>query len=113
MQQELIYIDQNRVILKYILPLSEVIVDFHDQIKSLSSGYARYCTCWYMYTCICVYLCVFSFDYEDHGYQPASVLKVCCCVYTSYPFFVSHNISSKVRNFAQWYCCGCIGLHCS
>ena len=41
MQQELIYIDQNRVILKYILPLNEVIVDFHDQIKSLSSGYAR------------------------------------------------------------------------
>ncbi|KAL5470982.1 hypothetical protein EMCRGX_G029052 [Ephydatia muelleri] len=56
-QQELIYIDQNRVVLKYVLPLNEVIVDFHDQIKSLSSGYA-------------------SFDYEDHGYQPTSVLKL-------------------------------------
>lgn len=56
-QQELLYIDQSRVVLKYVLPLSEVIVDFHDQIKSLSSGYA-------------------SFDYEDHGYQPTSVVKL-------------------------------------
>ena len=34
--------DQSRVLVKYILPLSEVVIDFNDQIKSLSSGYARY-----------------------------------------------------------------------
>ena len=28
--------------LKYLLPLSEVIVDFYDELKSLSSGYARF-----------------------------------------------------------------------
>ena len=41
MQEELLYIGQNRVLLKYILPLSEVVVDFYDHIKSVSSGYAR------------------------------------------------------------------------
>ena len=41
MQEELLYIGQNRVLLKYVLPLSEVVVDFYDQIKSVSSGYAR------------------------------------------------------------------------
>ena len=37
----MIYLDQSRVLLKYMLPLSEVVLDFYDQIKTLSSGYAR------------------------------------------------------------------------
>ena len=41
MQKELLYLDQKRVMLKYLLPLSEIVMDFYDQIKSLSSGYAR------------------------------------------------------------------------
>ena len=41
-QQNLLYLDCSRVLLKYKLPLSEVVVDFFDQVKSLSSGYARY-----------------------------------------------------------------------
>lgn len=40
-QQELVYMDQSRVLVKYVLPLSEVVIDFNDQVKSLSSGYAR------------------------------------------------------------------------
>ena len=35
------YLDETRVMLKYILPLSEVVIDFYDQLKSASSGYAR------------------------------------------------------------------------
>jgi len=34
------YLDINRVILRYDIPLSSILVDFYDNIKSLSSGYA-------------------------------------------------------------------------
>lgn len=34
------YLDENRSILKYEIPLPEVIIDLYDQIKSVSSGYA-------------------------------------------------------------------------
>ena len=40
-QQEYSYLDANRVIMKYKLPLAEVLTDFYDQLKSKSSGYAR------------------------------------------------------------------------
>lgn len=56
-QQELSYLDQDRVILRYKLPLNEVATDFYDQLKSLSSGYA-------------------SFDYELAGYEPAELVKM-------------------------------------
>uniref|UniRef100_A0A452SQF9 GTP binding elongation factor GUF1 n=1 Tax=Ursus americanus TaxID=9643 RepID=A0A452SQF9_URSAM len=56
-QKNMIYIDQNRVMLKYLFPLNEIVVDFYDSLKSLSSGYA-------------------SFDYEDAGYQTAELVKM-------------------------------------
>lgn len=56
-QQEVIYIDESRVMLKYLLPLNEVIVDFYDDLKSQSSGYA-------------------SFDYEDVGYRETNVVRM-------------------------------------
>lgn len=56
-QLELSYLDENRVILKYLLPLNEVATDFYDQLKSLSSGYA-------------------SFDYEEAGYQASDLVKM-------------------------------------
>ena len=34
------YLDENRVILDYEMPLSELIIDFYDQLKSVSEGYA-------------------------------------------------------------------------
>ncbi len=40
-QQEMLYLDETRVLLKYIMPLSEVVLDFYDAVKSQSSGYAR------------------------------------------------------------------------
>ena len=41
-QRELLYLDQSRVLVKYLLPLSEVVINFYDQLKSLSAGYARW-----------------------------------------------------------------------
>jgi len=40
-QLEYTYIDEARVIVKYILPLGEIVKDFHDELKGRSSGYAR------------------------------------------------------------------------
>lgn len=34
------YIDENRLILSFIIPLASILVDFYDNIKSISSGYA-------------------------------------------------------------------------
>jgi GTP-binding protein LepA len=34
------YIDDNRVLWKYYIPLAEIIVDFHDNLKSITKGYA-------------------------------------------------------------------------
>ncbi|XP_055967424.1 translation factor GUF1, mitochondrial isoform X2 [Sorex fumeus] len=57
LQKNMVFIDQNRVMLKYLFPLNEIVVDFYDSLKSLSSGYA-------------------SFDYEDAGYQTADLVKM-------------------------------------
>ncbi len=57
LQTDLSYMDEDRIILKYKLPLNEVATDFYDQLKSLSSGYA-------------------SFDYEEAGYEPSDLVKM-------------------------------------
>ncbi len=56
-QQDVRYVGRNRVIIRYELPLNEVILDFHDRLKSISHGYA-------------------SFDYELIGYRPEALVRV-------------------------------------
>ena len=51
------YLDADRVILHYEIPLSAILVDFYDKLKSVSSGYA-------------------SLNYEFFGYKKADVLKM-------------------------------------
>ena len=51
------YIDTNRVTLEYELPLSEVIFDFFDKLKSSTRGYA-------------------SFDYQLSEYKPSNLVKM-------------------------------------
>ena len=34
------YLDESRVIRKYVMPLGEIVIDFYDQLKSLTKGYA-------------------------------------------------------------------------
>jgi GTP-binding protein LepA len=55
-QENISYVG-NRAVLVYQLPLAEIVFDFYDRIKSLSSGYA-------------------SFDYSLQGYQPSDLVKV-------------------------------------
>ena len=51
------YIGEDRVELRYRMPLAEIIFDFFDQLKSRTRGYA-------------------SLDYEPAGMQPAHLVKV-------------------------------------
>ncbi len=51
------YLSPERVELVYEIPLGEVVIDFFDQLKSRSQGYA-------------------SLDYEPAGYLPANLVKV-------------------------------------
>ncbi|WP_416827292.1 translation elongation factor 4 [Ectobacillus polymachus] len=51
------YLDETRVALTYEIPLSEIVYDFFDQLKSSTRGYA-------------------SFDYELIGYKPSKLMKM-------------------------------------
>ena len=51
------YMEETRALLKYELPLNEIIYDFFDALKSRSRGYA-------------------SFDYEMKGYQRSELVKL-------------------------------------
>ncbi len=55
--QNMEYLHDGRVILSYQMPLIEVIVDFFDQLKSRTKGYA-------------------SLDYEMIGYRPGDLVKL-------------------------------------
>ena len=55
--REMVYLDEDRVHLKYDMPLGELIVDFYDQLKSRTQGYA-------------------SLDYTFKGLVPADLVKL-------------------------------------
>ena len=50
-------LDSGRVILKGRIPLNEILIDFHDRIKSITRGYG-------------------SLDYEHSGYEAAKMVKL-------------------------------------
>ncbi len=54
---EMEYLDPQRVLINFELPLAEVIVDFYDQLKTRTQGYA-------------------SMDFEEIGYRAADLVKV-------------------------------------
>lgn len=55
--QSIEYIEKTRAVLRYVLPLNEIIYDFYDALKSRSKGYA-------------------SFDYELAGYEKSELVKL-------------------------------------
>jgi GTP-binding protein LepA len=55
--QKMEYLSPERLEMQYRIPLAEVVIDFFDQLKSRTQGYA-------------------SLDYDPVGYDPASLVKV-------------------------------------
>jgi GTP-binding protein LepA len=72
---------EGRVLLEYRIPLSEILVDFYDQLKSRTQGYA-------------------SLDYTFAGYQPAPLVKLDILV-NSQPVdalsMITHRENAAVR----------------
>ena len=56
-QREMTFVSTERVMVHYEMPLSEIVSDFHDRLKSVTSGYA-------------------SFDYEVTSYRPGNMVKM-------------------------------------
>ncbi|MBU0671356.1 translation elongation factor 4, partial [Patescibacteria group bacterium] len=51
------YLDEQRVVIHYKVPLSQIVVDFYDKLKNVSSGYA-------------------SLNYDFSDYQPCNVVRM-------------------------------------
>ena len=85
------YIDKIRVNLEYVIPLSEVITDFYDQLKSRSKGYA-------------------SLDYEFCDYRRSNLVKLdimlagevvdalSAIVHTDSAFYVGQKLTAKLKD---------------
>lgn len=56
-QEKMQYINESRVLLIYLIPTNEIIMDFYDKLKSCTKGYA-------------------SFDYEFIGYRAGNLIKL-------------------------------------
>ena len=56
-QEKMTYLNEDRVMLEYSLPMNEIVVDFYDSLKSISKGYA-------------------SFDYEPKEFQSGDLVKL-------------------------------------
>ena len=56
-QRSVTNIDQGRLNIQFLFPLNEIVTNFYDELKSISSGYA-------------------SFDYEDAGYVRSDLLRL-------------------------------------
>ena len=57
MQEKMDYLNEDRVLLEYSVPMNEIVVDFYDTLKSTSKGYA-------------------SFDYDQSGYRTGDLVKL-------------------------------------
>jgi len=51
------YLNENRVLLEYDIPMNEIVMDFYDKLKSMTKGYA-------------------SFDYEPVGFRAGDLVKL-------------------------------------
>ena len=56
-QNKMDYLNENRILLEYDIPMNEIVMDFYDRLKSVTRGYA-------------------SFDYEPIGFRPGKLVKL-------------------------------------
>ncbi|MCF7799974.1 translation elongation factor 4 [Candidatus Babeliales bacterium] len=89
-QSEMSYLDENRIVLKYKMPLNEIVIDFYDKLKSISSGYA-------------------SFDYDQAGYQESDLVKMdvllngkpvdalCIIVHREKSYYIGRALVAKLK----------------
>lgn len=56
-QDKMTYLNEERVMLEYSLPMNEIVIDFYDTLKSISKGYA-------------------SFDYEPTDFKEGDLVKL-------------------------------------
>jgi len=56
-QTKMTYLNEDRVMLEYEVPMNEIVMDFYDTLKSISKGYA-------------------SFDYEPIGFREGDLVKL-------------------------------------
>ena len=56
-QEKMDYLNPQRVLLEYSIPLNEIVMDFYDKLKSATKGYA-------------------SFDYEPSGYKEGDLVQL-------------------------------------
>jgi GTP-binding protein LepA len=90
-QKDLTFLSEDRIILVYRLPLNEIAIDFYDELKSISSGYA-------------------SLDYDEAGYQESKLVKMdmllnskpvdalSLIVHADRAYYVGRELASKLRN---------------
>lgn len=89
-QTNMQFLDEDRVIVRYRLPLNEVATDFYDELKSRSSGYA-------------------SFDYEEAGFEAADLVKMdillnkkavdalSCIVHEDKAYYIGRDLVERLR----------------
>jgi GTP-binding protein LepA len=75
------YLDEERVLLQYAVPLSEILVDFYDQLKSRTQGYA-------------------SLDYSFEGMRPGDLVKLDVLV-NNQPVDALSLITHREKAYAQ------------
>jgi GTP-binding protein LepA len=56
-QEKMDYLTETRVLLEYMIPMNEIVMDFYDKLKSCTKGYA-------------------SFDYEQAGFREGNLKKL-------------------------------------